>query len=350
MFTSLFRTWLPEPYLGLPKKMFKSLHPSLLAWRPHQALFLLLSLSPVLSQCEKSPGQGVHAWSGLETSQLSFLGLYVLHRENGSHITSPAYITGHFRIEQSKYRQENFLETFKWCEGLLWSLFMSDFAASVEPSSSSCLGNAKTTSQIPSKSHSVEWGKMQAPLSHAIKKKIKPLENHWCFWKCAVDCSRYYFLVCLGLYLLWTKKKKKKERQWKKSSPSIVSQGWVQLQDVRLREIKGDKNSCMGESVSLWPPHSWQVLGLWVIFCWQYHLLQLRRDFGRCPDRLGRKKELSGQLAKPSKAEGVLALTQGAGTQETETRVERVGIWGKRRFWDKMFLKHNCPKRVASEE
>ena len=108
MFTSLFRTWLPEPYLGLPKKMFKSLHPSFLAWRPHQALFLLLSLSPVLSQCEKSPGLGVHAWSGLETSQLSFLGLYVLHRENGSHITSPAYITGHFRIEQSKYRDPSF--------------------------------------------------------------------------------------------------------------------------------------------------------------------------------------------------------------------------------------------------
>jgi len=46
MFTSLFRTWLPEPYLGLPKKMFKNLHSSLLACRPHQVLFLLLSLAP----------------------------------------------------------------------------------------------------------------------------------------------------------------------------------------------------------------------------------------------------------------------------------------------------------------
>lgn len=248
MFTSFFRTWLPEPYLGLPKKMFKSLHPSLLACRPHHALFLLLSLTPILSQCEKSPGQGVQVWSGLETSQLSFLGLYVLHQENGGHITSPACISGHFRKEQSKYRQENSLETFKRYEGLLWLLFTSDFAASVEPSSSSCLCNAKTTSQIPSKSHSAEWGKMQAPLSHAIKKKIKPLENHWCFWKCAVDCSRYYFLVLLGLYLLWTKKEKEKKKTREKIKPFIVSQGWVQLQDDRLRERKGDRNSCMGES------------------------------------------------------------------------------------------------------
>lgn len=235
----------PNPIWAYPRKCSKVFIPAYWHGGPTRHFFsfclspqFCLNVKRALDK-ESTPDQG---W---RQASSHFWASYVLHQENGSHITSPAYITGHFRIEQSKYRQENSLETFKWCEGLLWSLFTSDFAASVEPSSSSCLCNAKTTSQIPSKSHSVEWGKMQAPLSHAIKKKIKPLENHWCFWKCAVDCSRYYFLVCLGLYLLWTKKKK----TWKKSSPSVVSQGWVQLQDVRLREIKGDKNSCVGESM-----------------------------------------------------------------------------------------------------
>lgn len=72
--------------------------------------------------------------------------------------------------------------------------------------------------------------------------------------------------------------------------------------------------------------------GLRVAFYWQGHLLQLRSNFGRSPNGLGRKKEIPGQLAKPAKAEGTLALTTGQAPRIQRPGVGGLGIWEKRRL------------------
>lgn len=147
-------------------------------------------------------------------------------------------------------------------------------------SSSSCLCNAKTTTQVHQKV--TQWsGKKCRQLSctHAIK-NIKPPKYHWCFWECVVGSSRHCFWVFLGFSPPVNQEKTR--RRCKKIKPLKCFPGMSGISRCQAWGRAGRQKFMQGGPYGhAWSPHSWQVSGQWVVFCWQGHLLQLRGDFGR---------------------------------------------------------------------